>query len=90
MMPESTRPYRDLEVTNEYIVREFNKNINPIELKWHRDREDRIVEIIGKTDWKIQLENQLPTSLNESIFIPKGEWHRLVKGNNKLVLKIYK
>jgi len=90
MMPESTRPYRDLEVTNEYIVREFNKNIDPIELKWHRDREDRIVEIIGKTDWKIQLENQLPTSLNESIFIPKGEWHRLVKGNNKLVLKIYK
>jgi len=87
---ESERPYRDLKVTKDYIIREFNENIDPIELKWHRDREDRIVEIVGKTDWKIQLENQLPTSLNESIFIPKGEWHRLVKGNNKLVLKIYK
>ncbi len=87
---ESERPYRDLKVTKDYIIREFNENIDPIELKWHRDREDRIVEIVGKTDWKIELENQLPTSLNESIFIPKGEWHRLVKGNNKLVLKIYK
>jgi mannose-6-phosphate isomerase-like protein (cupin superfamily) len=28
--------------------------------------------------------------MNESIFIPKGEWHRLIKGNNKLVLKIHK
>jgi hypothetical protein len=89
-MYESKKPYRDLKVTKNYIIREFNQNIDPIELKWHRDREDRIVEIVGKTDWKIQLENQLPTSLNESIFIPKGEWHRLVKGNNKLTLKIYK
>jgi hypothetical protein len=89
-MSESKQPYRDLEVTDAYIIREFSKNVNPIELKWHRDREDRLVEIIGKTDWKLQLDNQLPTSLNESIFIPAGEWHRLVKGNDKLVLKIYK
>jgi hypothetical protein len=89
-MFESKQPYRDLKVTNTYIIREFSKNVNPIELKWHRDREDRLVEIIGKTDWKLQLDNQLPTSLNESIFIPAGEWHRLVKGNGKLTLKIYK
>jgi hypothetical protein len=89
-MFESKQPYRDLEVTDVYIIREFSKNVNPIELKWHRDREDRLVEIVGKTDWKLQLDNQLPTSLNESIFIPAGEWHRLVKGNDKLTLKIYK
>jgi hypothetical protein len=84
------KPYKDLKVTESYIIREFNKNIDPIELKWHRDKEDRIVEIVGKTNWKIQLENQLPTSINESIFIPKGEWHRLIKGNGTLVLKINK
>jgi hypothetical protein len=84
------KPYKDLEVTNEYIIREFDKNIDPIELKWHRDNEDRIVEIIGNTNWKVQLENNLPTSLNESIFIPKGEWHRLIKGNGTLTLKIHK
>jgi len=90
MAEGNKKPYKDLKVTKDYIIREFNKNVDPIELKWHRDREDRIVEIVGKTDWKIQLEDQLPTSMNESIFIPKGEWHRLIKGNNKLVLKIHK
>ena len=84
------KPYKDLEVTNEHIIREFDENIDPIELKWHRDNEDRIVEIVGNTDWKVQLENNLPTSLNESIFIPKGEWHRLIKGNGTLTLKIHK
>jgi hypothetical protein len=85
-----TKPYKDLEVTNEYIIREFDENIDPIELKWHRDNENRLVEIIGKTDWKLQLENQLPVSINQPISIPKGEWHRVIKGNGKLTLKIIK
>jgi hypothetical protein len=85
-----TKPYKDLEVTNEYIIREFDENINPIELKWHRDNENRVVEIVGKTDWKLQLENQLPVSINQPISIPKGEWHRVIKGNGKLTLKIIK
>ena len=89
-LDENTRPYTDIEITDEYIIREFNANIDPIELKWHRDREDRIVEIVGNTDWKIQLEDQLPTSINESIFIPKGQWHRVIKGNGTLTLKINK
>lgn len=84
------RPYTDIEVTDEYVIREFNENIDPIELMWHRDDEDRVVEIVGKTDWKIQLDNQLPTSLNESIFIPRHEWHRAIKGTGNLKLKIYK
>jgi hypothetical protein len=84
------KPYRDLEVTDEYIIREFNGNIDPIELLWHRDDEDRTVEILGETDWKIQLDNNLPTSLNESIFIKRHEWHRVIKGTGTLKLKIYK
>jgi hypothetical protein len=84
------KPYKDLEVTNEYIIREFDENIDPIELKWHRDNEDRIVEIVGNTDWKVQLENQLPVSMNQPISIPRGEWHRVIKGTGKLTLKIIK
>ena len=89
-LTEEKKPYKDLEVTNEYIIREFNENIDPIELKWHRDNEDRIIEIIGETDWKVQLENQLPISINKPVSIPKGEWHRLIKGNGTLTLKILK
>jgi hypothetical protein len=35
-------PYTDIEVTDKYIIREFNENIDPIELLWHRDDESRI------------------------------------------------
>jgi len=84
------KPYNDIEVTDQYIIREFTENIDPIELMWHRDDENRLVEIIGETDWQVQLENQLPTSLNQPIFIPKHEWHRVIKGTGTLKLKIHK
>jgi hypothetical protein len=85
-----SKPYTDIKITDTYIIREFNENIDPIELMWHRDDESRTLEIIGKTDWKIQLDNNLPTSLNESIFIPRHKWHRVIKGTGTLKLKIYK
>jgi hypothetical protein len=84
------RPYTDLEVTDKYIIREFTENIDPIELMWHRDDEDRTLEIIGKTDWMIQLDNSLPILLEGNIFIPRHEWHRVIKGQKKLLVKINK
>lgn len=85
-----SHPYTDLEVTDSYIIREFSQDIDPIELLWHRDDENRTVEILGNTDWMVQLENQLPISINEPIFIPKHMWHRVIKGTGSLRLKIYK
>ena len=87
---DSGKPYTDIEVTNNYIIREFGDTIDPIELMWHRDDEDRTLEIIGDTDWKIQLDNQLPSSLNQPIFIPRHEWHRVIKGSGRLKIKINK
>ena len=84
------KPYIDIEVNDKYIIREFSENINPIELMWHRDDEDRTIEIIGDTNWSIQLDNQLPSFLNERIFIPRHMWHRTIKGEGPLKIKIYK
>ncbi len=84
------KPYKDLKVTDQYIIREFSDSVDPIELLWHRDNEDRTVEIVGETDWAIQLEDKLPTSLNNRIFIARHEWHRVIKGTGNLLLKIYK
>jgi hypothetical protein len=84
------KPYTDIEVTDEYIIREFNENIDPIELMWHRDNENRTVEILGETNWKLQLDNQLPTSMNELIHIPRHLYHRVIKGTGNLLLKIHK
>ena len=60
------------------------------EFTWHRDREDRIVESIEQTDWLVQLDNELPKSLNEKIFIPMGVWHRVIKGSGDLKIKLKK
>ncbi len=84
------KPYIDLEVTDKYIIREFTEDIDPIELMWHRDDEDRTLEIIGETDWMIQLDNSLPILLEGNIFIPRHEWHRVIKGQKNLLVKINK
>ena len=83
------KPYTDLEVTDKYIIREFTENIDPIELMWHRDDEDRTIEILGETNWQIQLDDSLPTSLNKRIFIPRHMWHRTIKGTGPLKVKIH-
>ena len=84
------KPYADIITTDEYIIREFSNDIDTIELMWHCDDESRTIEIIGNTDWQIQLDNQLPTSLNTPIFIERHQWHRVIKGTGNLLLKIYK
>ena len=85
------QPYTDLEITDKYIVREFDQNIDPIELMWHRDLEDRTVEVLEGEEWQFQRDNELPVELKEGvrIFIPALEWHRVIKGNTTLKIKIY-
>ena len=70
-------------------VRIFNQGIDEEELVWHRDREDRLVEAVGLTDWKIQLDNELPRRLTKLI-IPKDTYHRLLKGTNDLTVRVIK
>ena len=84
------KPYTDIENTSNHIIREFGDDIDPIHLLWHRDNEGRTIEVIGETDWQIQLDNNLPTLMEGRIFIPKHEWHRVIKGTGKLKLKINK
>jgi hypothetical protein len=82
--------YKDTEISNTEVIRTFAEDIDPIELMWHRDLETRRVAVVSPSDWKIQLENNLPVSLDETIIIPAGAWHRLIKGSGELVVKIIK
>lgn len=85
-----SKPYEDIEVVDNTVVRTFDENIDPVELMWHRDEEDRLVESIGSTDWMVQIDNSLPISLDRQIFIPKGVYHRVIKGSGDLTIKIKK
>lgn len=82
-------PFEEL-IKKDYVVRTFSENVDDIELVWHRDKEDRIVKSIGDTDWMVQLDNELPKSLTETIFIPKNTYHRVIKGSGNLTVKIKK
>ena len=73
-----------------FYVRTFSKDLPENTLKWHFDDEDRLVKPLNENDWKIQFDNQLPTSFNKEIFIPKGVYHRIIKGDTDLKIKILK
>ena len=83
-------PYFEYIINENEVIRVFeNEDLGTEEL-WHRDDEDRVVEIIEDTDWQIQLDNCLPTSIKDRIFIPRHKWHRVIKGTGTLKLKINK
>ena len=83
-------PYKETN-QDDYVIREFSSKTSSFELVWHRDKEDRYVQAIGKTDWKFQLDNKPPEVLSENkLFIPKETYHRLIKGSGELKVKIYK
>jgi hypothetical protein len=73
-----------------HFLRTFSEQVDETDLLWHRDLEDRIVEPTTPTDWKLQLEDQLPENINKQIFIPRLHWHRLIKGTDNLTLKLIK
>lgn len=84
------KPYVNLEENDEFIIREFDQNIDPSELVWHRDKENRLVIPMEDNDWMVQLDNELPRPLNEEVFIPAEAIHRVIKGTGKLRVKIMK
>jgi len=77
-------------IQNGLRIRTFSENVDNTELKWHQDLEDRYIKPLHETDWKIQLDNQLPIHLKETeeIFIPEGVWHRVIKGTGNLKIQV--
>jgi len=80
-----SRPY-----VEEGEIRTFSEDVQEFELVWHRDKEDRIVTPLQKTDWKFQLDNDIPRTIEKEIFIPKETYHRLIKGTDNLKVRIKK
>jgi hypothetical protein len=83
-------PFLEEKIDENVYIRTFHNDTTSEELIWHRDREDRIIEAIGNSDWLIQLDNELPKKITEPVFIPNGVYHRLIKGNGDLRLKLQK
>lgn len=84
-------PFKETALGNNIYLREFtaNKDRDAIE-EWHRDREDRIVEVVENSDWLLQMDNELPQLLEGKYFIKKECYHRVIAGKDKLIVKITK
>lgn len=89
MEVSSGKPYTQVE-ENGYIVREFAEDVRTKELVWHRDKENRTVEVLEGEGWKFQYDNEVPIDIKvgDTLEIEQMEYHRLIKGKTGLVLKI--
>lgn len=91
----TTRPYTE-EILEQhgtgvpYVIREFTESVKNEELAWHRDKESRVVSVLSGTGWQLQHDDELPIQLNqgEEYYIPKMTYHRLIKGQGNLVVRI--
>ena len=71
-------------------IRTFSKDVDPMDLIWHMDDEDRNIEILEGKGWKFQFDNELPIDLKpgDILYIKKDRIHRVIKGNSNLTIKI--
>lgn len=82
-------PFDEINEGNKKI-RVFSENTESDELKWHRDREDRLVTVLEGQGWEIQMDNELPKKLevSQKFLIPEGVYHRIIKGQGDLKVSI--
>lgn len=83
------RPYSELR-RGDTILREFRGDVDSEDLIWHQDERDRRVTVVEGKDWKLQLQDGLPLQMVEgdTYDIPARTWHRLIRGQGNLRVKI--
>ncbi len=88
-------PYHNLNILEDnsnfkIFTRVIPEHTDDIELKWHRDTNNRYITIKSGSNWKLQLDNMLPINLeiNKTYFIQQDKWHRVIKGSQDLILEI--
>lgn len=84
-MVKEKLPFKEKSINEYKKIRVFYNNLSESELKWHIDKEDRIIKVLNENDWNIQIDNMLPENLDldQEIYIPKDTWHRLISGKTK-------
>ena len=62
------------------------------EFVWHKDKENRDIEVIEGNGWRLQFDNVLPILLYPGLklTIDKMTYHRLIKGIDDLIIKMIK
>lgn len=85
-------PFEESRMQDGRILRKFSESVDDEELVWHRDREDRVVEVMQSEGWFYQADNELPVLMESGtvINIPSCTWHRIIRGSGDLLVAIKK
>lgn len=84
-------PFTEQIISEKEKIRTFSDSSSQKDFNWHLDRNDRKVHIIkAGSGWGVQFDNQLPQKLKtgDNIVVPAFKWHRVIRGNGDLVIRI--
>ena len=72
------------------FIRMFDSAYPDFLYQWHKDDEDRDIEILEGKGWQMQFDDELPFELvkRDHIFIKRHRIHRIHKGTTDLKIKI--
>ena len=87
----SRYPFTQKRLNENTILRKFSRSVSESQLEWHRDHQDRVVEVLYGDGWMFQRDESVPVQINEgtAFKIKANEWHRIIKGSDSdLVLMI--
>jgi len=84
------KEYKDKVLKEGVIVRKFDRAAVLNESTWHRDRRDRLVEVLDGAGWQIQVDNRVPMRMKvgDVYKIPAEMWHRIIPGSGNLTVLI--
>ena len=89
-MDDQTKPYVETIIDRNIRIRHFDTRYGDHLFKWHWDEEARVIEALNDNDWQFQFDDELPIPLTKGglIGIPKGLYHRIIKGTTPISIKI--
>ena len=85
-------PFIEEKISENIFIRTFSEDVDEMDLIWHADKENRVVNVLEGNGWKFQFDEELPfemkDGLNISIF--EGRIHRIIKGHGPLKIELHK
>jgi len=84
------KPFSDEKICEGTFVRTFDSKQDNEDFVWHRDLEDRRVQVLEGCGWSFQYDNELPFLINigDEFFVPKMVYHRIIPGASILRIKV--
>ena len=85
-------PFEEEQIDEYNFIRTFSANTDEMDLIWHADKENRVINVLEGNGWKFQFDEELPIEMvnGTSISIPKGKLHRIIKGKGPLKIQLCK